>query len=280
MLTGKNDWTFQTDEGIFGKLAHSSSPTESSNWEVMSAHRVNACKQIAGAEYLTLVCPEKACVYERMLPDDIAISPTRPAVSISAALQPRVMYPLNLLCWEASEFLTYGASESHWNDYGAYVVYKQVIEVLSGLSGKRISTYEDPEFIMKDGEGYCDIGPSHERVTWFPKNTKGRCIFDNLIWSRGNIKICVNPDPSLPTLVIFRDSFANMLLPFLMESFRRIVSISSWHPMLEVVKREQPDYVICQTAERYLIPDSYTRLPRFEELCRADLSTLDKDKCS
>jgi hypothetical protein len=56
---------------------------------------------------------------------------------------------------------------------------------------------------------------------------------------------------------MFRDSFANALIPFLSESFERIVYV--WHPDVNahVVELERADVVIQEIAER-----SLGRLPR------------------
>lgn len=275
-IKGKLGWLFQTAENILSLLATPAAPVDISSWAVMSAYRVEACRQLAGSEYVTLVCPEKASSYARMLPDTIHISDGRLAVTVAHILAERMLYPLDLLAWSEGEYLTYGPCESHWNDFGAYCVYKELMETFSRICKRELSIYPDPVFAMKDGGGYCDIGPPGERATWIPRNTKGRSIFDNLVWARGNVKICLNPDSTLPTLVLFRDSFANMLLPFLMESFSRIVAISSWNLMMEVVKQEKPDFVVCQIAERYMIPTSYTAFPSFRDLCKMEVSELDK----
>ena len=59
-------------------------------------------------------------------------------------------------------------------------------------------------------------------------------------------------DASLPSAVMFRDSFANALIPFLSESFERIVYV--WHPDVNahVVELERADVVIQEVAERFL----------------------------
>jgi hypothetical protein len=59
-------------------------------------------------------------------------------------------------------------------------------------------------------------------------------------------------DPSQPRAVVFRDSFANALIPFLSESFDRVLYV--WQPDVHarVVEIEQPDVVIHEIAERFL----------------------------
>ena len=59
-------------------------------------------------------------------------------------------------------------------------------------------------------------------------------------------------DERLPKAVMFRDSFANALVPYLSESFSRIVYVWERDVNPEVVELEQPDVVIQEIAERFL----------------------------
>jgi hypothetical protein len=273
-ICGKEGWLFQTAEDVFERLKTPATDQDGDNWRIASGYRTSACLQFSGAQYLTLIGPEKASAYARMLPDEIQLANPTVGETIAERIGERCLYPGKLLAWQASDFPTYGPHESHWNDYGAYCVYKAIMARLSSLSGRSLAIIENPEFAIKPGQGYCDLGPSTDRVTYIPQNSQGRCIFDNLIWSRGNVKILTNRDASLPKLVLFRDSFSNTLLPFLAESFSRIVAISSWHPMFDLVASEKPDFVICQVAERYIIPFSYVMLQDFAELCKMSVATV------
>jgi len=51
---------------------------------------------------------------------------------------------------------------------------------------------------------------------------------------------------------MFRDSFADGLIPYLSENFSRSVYV--WKPKvdLQVIEQEKPDIVIFEVAERYL----------------------------
>ena len=57
---------------------------------------------------------------------------------------------------------------------------------------------------------------------------------------------------SLPRAVVFRDSFASRLVPFLSEHFSRAVYLwqNDFDP--EIVLRERPDVVIQEIAGRHL----------------------------
>jgi len=60
------------------------------------------------------------------------------------------------------------------------------------------------------------------------------------------------PDPSLPRAVIFRDSFASRLVPFLSEHFSRAVYVWQNDFDANVVIAEHPDVVIQEIVGRHL----------------------------
>ena len=60
-------------------------------------------------------------------------------------------------------------------------------------------------------------------------------------------------DPSLPTAVVFHDSFGWELRPFLAEHFRRIDCYWTSDFFAAPLAQQKPDYVIQVVVERYLI---------------------------
>ena len=61
------------------------------------------------------------------------------------------------------------------------------------------------------------------------------------------------PNSSLPKLLMFRDSYANALIPFLSEHFRRAVYLWQYEIDPDLVAAEQPDIVIHEWAGRRLM---------------------------
>jgi len=56
----------------------------------------------------------------------------------------------------------------------------------------------------------------------------------------------------LPRAVVFRDSFASRLAPYLSEHFGRVVYLWQNNFDAEVIRRERPDVVIQQIVGRHL----------------------------
>ena len=76
------------------------------------------------------------------------------------------------------------------------------------------------------------------------------------VWASANRwpLLTERPGPQLPRAVMFRDSFAECMIPFLSEHFRRILYIhlepEEFH--YDLVEREKPDMVIQEMVERKL----------------------------
>ena len=56
----------------------------------------------------------------------------------------------------------------------------------------------------------------------------------------------------LPRCVLFRDSFSNALIPFLMQTFSRVVAVSTLSCLYDLLEHEKPDVVIFAVIERFL----------------------------
>ena len=72
-------------------------------------------------------------------------------------------------------------------------------------------------------------------------------------------------EPSLPTALIFHDSFGRGLLPFLTRHFRQSDTLWRIGPERELLEEQRPDVVIVEIAERHLLttpPEEWEGPPR------------------
>jgi hypothetical protein len=70
-------------------------------------------------------------------------------------------------------------------------------------------------------------------------------------------------DPSRPVAIVFRDSFATALIPLLAEHFRQSTWLWTRTADPAEIETANPDYVIYEISERYLmasIPANLARL--------------------
>jgi alginate O-acetyltransferase complex protein AlgJ len=97
-----------------------------------------------------------------------------------------------------------------------------------------------------------------------------RVLEINHIANIGNLFVSQNEDSSLPSAVIFRDSFSTYLLELYAQTFSRLVCV--WQPNIDysIIERERPDVVISQQVERFLVwcPDDRNGLTNAEYVAR------------
>jgi hypothetical protein len=210
-----------------------------------------------------LIAPEKHVVYSDALPPEMHVSQNRPVTKLLDYLKTTdlfrlVLYPADILREARTRRETFSTVDSHWNGFGVYLVYQELCRLISSQIPVPIMAIEDLNLI--ESMHSCDLGvrlsppETGPYISYRKRVSKGRSIFDNMIFKRGNVRVFTNPSRTdLPSLVIFRDSFSTHLLPLLAESFRRIVAISTpTYFVQEILESERPDVVISELAERYI----------------------------
>ena len=147
--------------------------------------------------------------------------------------------------------------DSHWNNFGAFIGYSELIKV-----------------ICKDLKNIKPLSLQDFNIVWSPKskgdlatilNVEGQDLevtfnkkFSSNIEKMNadsfpkRTEIYLNHNnPNGPKALIYRDSYTNALIPFLMENFSEAVLIWDTPYSIEMVKRVKPNLVIECYASRY-----------------------------
>lgn len=221
---------------------------------IETRHAFCATKGIA---YRLMVVPDAHAVHKEDLPQLDNISAERPINQITSELYDHsyISYPLEELVDAADTGESYHPVDSHYTAYGAYICYKRIIKDLRinipSLSGNQV------EFITKQGTG--DLGEKFdphrtaEYTECVVKQGKAKKVWNNGVTNRGHMSVWVNPNASLPTCILFTDSYGWKIQRFLAESFSKLFIIHS--PLLEheAIDILKPDVVVSLMAERFLI---------------------------
>jgi hypothetical protein len=210
-----------------------------------------------GIVYRLMVVPDAHAVHKEDLPQLDNISAERPINQITSELYDHsyISYPLEELINAANTGESYHPVDSHYTAYGAYVCYKKIIKDL------RINipslTSNQVEYITKQGTG--DLGEKFEphRTAEYTecvvKQGRAKKVWNNGVTNRGHMSVWVNANTSLPTCILFTDSYGWKIQRFLAESFSKLFIIHS--PLLEhdAIDILKPDVVVSLMAERFLI---------------------------
>lgn len=204
-----------------------------------------------GVKYTFLIAPNKECVYEQFLPPGLSLSDKRPVSRVleQATGHVEVIYPLHELRELAGSVDVFPKGDTHWNLLGALAAYRLFVSKIGvhPVQDSEIEFYTDSQ-----GDLSSKIGQSTEYVRGRIRRPNYKVVFDNRVPNTGNRKTFENRDLSLPSCVMFRDSFGSILLDVLAQTFSRFTAVWQANIDYEIVEEFRPDFVLSEQAERFV----------------------------
>ena len=263
-MAGRDGWLFHRDDFVFEQMSGAMSLADQDLLAWMELFTGNLrWLSDRHIDFYFLIAPEKHVVYRDYLPEGIVISEERPVKRLirqlmtSTSIEP--IYPCIQLVAERAYRDTYHSVGSHWDFFGGFIAYREL--ALKIAKRRNIPVVDFGELTtLPDRVHAGDVGvrldpervaPEHRCSVTFAKS---KMLFENGIYGRGHLAIYENINAALPKVVMFRDSGSSWILPFLSESFSRIVALGSPHIYKELIEREKPDVVILELIERWVSP--------------------------
>ena len=263
VLVGKNGWLYlvRDSNDVIGQQTGRVHLSEQArqDWKQLLVRRSAATGRL-GVRWQTLVIPDKEIVYPEYLPDEIVPAPTRPVheiLDIADQVGAPVSYALDALQRAKASFSVYPRTDSHWNYRGSYVAYRLLCELMR--AGCEVPVVEDDEIQWEEpsiegGLGQKMHPPLSSPIAWAHLfRHRSKLAFDNQVINHGRVVIFEQDVDSGPTCLLFGESFAQHLVLFLKESFRRLVYVHTSMLVDEVIEAESPDVVVSLPVERFLI---------------------------
>ena len=220
-----------------------------------------------GVRLVVVVPPNKNTIYpERVPPQVPVIGETSKLEQLSAYLQAHGQTQLldlrpALLAAKAEREIYY-ATDTHWNDYGAYIAYAALLDELHktqpSLGPRPLSDFKmttrAPEQL--DLAGNMGATLYEESKLQLAPNFETHTTYKNVTVGGRKLMFSYNPDSSLPRLVLYHDSFFFRVIPLLGEHFSYGVYVQNYIAgglwSLSWVDEQKPDVVIIEISERYL----------------------------
>jgi hypothetical protein len=254
VIVGKKGWLFyNSDEvdigdGITIRDYRGLAPFTEPDLRLIQSTLEWRQKELAarGIAYVVAIAPNKNSVYDEYLPDYITrVHDTTRLDQVISWLgthsQFRLLDLRGVLIRGKSLYPTYYKTNSHWNTYGAFIAYRDIMmrlgEQIPGVSPLSLNAFSVDEEPIVGG----DIAAMLALQDAMP-DTEVRFT------ARGAIR-----QKSLGKLVFLRDSYGKWLDWLFEQHFDPVVEIQQDHYFdMERIKGEHPRVVVHLLAERYL----------------------------
>lgn len=273
VVVGRDGWLFYAGENALAQFQREIpfSEVELRTWcATFEARRTWLAAR--GIRYLIVIPPNKETVYPDFMPVELtrANRPSRLDQFIDYVQGHSRVDVLDLRGALATARRTervYAATDTHWNDAGAFVTSRAITErvhdwfpKVEPLPSTAVTTtrHLTPGGDLSGLIALKDDVPETEHVTVTVSHPRSR-VADPGVPTDAQTPEHLQPraretdDPSLPRAVVLKDSFMNSVVPFLSESFRRTVYLATHDFDRETIRHERPDVVIEEMLERFLM---------------------------
>ncbi len=278
VILGRNGWLFFGDVELeYYRAARPFTAKQLAAWRrcLESRQRWLAAR---GIPYVVVVAPNKSTIYPEFMPRSFNKVHAESRLDqlmdyLTANSNLRIIDLGDVVRAAKHRGQVFYQTDSHWNNRGAYAGYARIMEAVSERfpQSKAIPRSEFHEVKISESERdlstLLGMGPYYREnhvdlELILPKRAVRRQPSSAEVDAPGRLStsgpdiVDEYPDPTLPAAVMFRDSFADSLEPFLSEHFRRIVFSWQYTFDRDLVEREKPDLVIQEMVERTLMMNS------------------------
>jgi hypothetical protein len=217
-------------------------------------------------KYYKAFWPDKYYIYDEYMPSGMKIANKKGQWRCDQAIEylnkkksiVQIIDVRQKLIEHKKKFNVHYKQDSHWNNYGAFIGYSELINCISKDFTKIKPLCLNDFNIIWGERKYGDLSEilnlklTDIDVNFIKKN--GNTTFENcsIDGYPAKTKIYTNPkNPNGPVVLIYRDSYTNAMIPFLMEHFSKAVFIWDTPYSLDLVKKVNPNIVIECYALRY-----------------------------
>ena len=216
-----------------------------------------------GARHYFLIAPNAHSVYQDELPEGVATAAERPVEQLLRHLREHgadagVVYPIEALAAERDRH-AYARTASHWSGLGAFLAARALLQEVAREVPVEVPALDafEVEELTYFGDLGAKVDPpaSSTYVRLTPRAPRARLKEDNRVRNTGRRVVYEAEAPAAGGLdcLVYGDSFAVRVLPFLAESFRRLTFVHMPNLDFDLVRELSPDVVVKIMNERFLI---------------------------
>jgi alginate O-acetyltransferase complex protein AlgJ len=275
VIVGRSGWLFFAgDEALASyRVMRPFGETELAAWRRRIETRRDWLAE-RGIRYLVVIAPNKETIYPEFMPAHLNRVRTVTRLDqlvtyLRAESSVAIVDPREALRAAKAGGALYFRTDTHWNDTGAWLLYREILTSLRPWYPELTST-PDTAFVRITQNGWSgDLATMlgldgrllEERLVLEPRSVRAARVADpgpRPADPQRRLSAAEREMPSRLRVVMFHDSFGLSLQPFLSESFSRIVFSSGptdWRLNFDpaLIERERPALVIQEIAERFAV---------------------------
>ena len=267
-LQGREGWLFHNNDVAYENYSHNDLLSRNELFTLVSdlEMRQNRLKN-QGIEYFYTYWPGKYTIYPEYLPEtmQMQVKDTFSLMDQLIRFVKETNSPLRIidvkdrLLAEKKKNQLYQKFDTHWNACGAFVAYQAFFDSTFDVLGVKPLSIDDYEVIWKEsdkGDLIDQLGivnkasfvDKHPTLKLAVKTPGFRYLDEKGFPERTKITHCKFCKDGRKVL-IFRDSYVSLFLPFLSLHFKDVVYIWTAYDQ-EIVDRVKPDIIIDAAVER------------------------------
>ncbi|WP_129127979.1 alginate O-acetyltransferase AlgX-related protein [Geomonas oryzae] len=267
VIIGKKGWLYYTGGGEVDDFRGITRYNEDQlrRWTRALALKRDWLKS-QGIRYLLVIAPNKSTIYPEYLPEEYHRLREQSGLDDFMAYVRKhsdveVVDLRQRLLAEKVKHVLYLRTDTHWNNYGAFVAYSEMIRPIMGwFPAVKPLAFTDFDISLKKTGGGDLAGMiggreflSDEDYKFLSKHPLSALRVGETTGPRDPFTMKKGED-TLPRALIFRDSFFTAMVPFVAESFSASHFIwerwNSGTPMEELIAQHKPGIVIEEAVER------------------------------
>lgn len=214
-----------------------------------------------GIKYYIFIAPDKNKIYGEYYPSYIQkINQYGRAQQLKDFLKSKeieIVYPIAELLEKKKEGLLYYKTDTHWNSYGAFIGYQELMKkIKKDFSNITILDMKNCMLTEKNYNGGDLAGMLNVDLKLYQDIMYKEFIYDytyKYLKNEGRNGVIVKSKKSLKVLM-FRDSFTSAMEPYISETFGDVEYIwdHNFNNYQNKIITEKPDIVIHEIVERYI----------------------------
>jgi len=218
-------------------------------------------------KFYILITPNKNRVYPELMPSSYEIMEGR-GYNYFDLLNMHLRNNSNLSLIDPTEALklakqhldVYYSTDTHWNLYGGFIGYHVLMNEMKKdfplLKPADVTEFDYAYYYNSEGDlakmcGLQDVFQRQEMVMKFkdPNKQLNNPLSSSILLHYSNTN---RVDSSNLNVVMFRDSYANYLIPFLNLHFKEVEYIWSYEFLDQIIEEKKPDVVIFESLQRFM----------------------------